>query len=99
MNNINYLASLPPLPTSSIKRIANPVHHLATIVSDLATILSHSINIFSKIIFLNFFTILIIRHYFNCLYFHILAITPKDTTIPDPTARLLLSPFSRFLSH
>ena len=99
LNNINYSASLPPLTSPSISCAANHVHHLATILSDLATILSHSTNIFSKITFLNFFTILIIRHYFNYLYFHTLDITPKDTTIPDPTVRILVSPLPHSVSH
>ena len=38
-------------------------------------------------------------HYLNYLYFHTLAITLMDTTIPDPTVRILVAPLPRPLSH
>ena len=41
-----------------------------------------------------------VRHYSNYLYyFHKLAITPKETTIPDPIVRVLVTPFPLSLSR
>ena len=97
MNNISYSASLPPLPSPSLNRTANPPHHLATIVSDLATIPSYSTSYYSTITF-QVFTILMRRH-FNYLYFHTLAMTPTSITITDTTVRILVSRLPRSLSH
>lgn len=35
-----------------------------------------------------------VRDYFNYLHFHTLAITPIDTTIPEPTVRLIAPSFT-----
>ena len=89
---------LPRLPSPYFNNTANPLPSPDNHPQQQSLLLTQP---FWQLLFYNYFpqfsAILMVRYYFNYLYFHTLAIIPTDTTISDVTVRIFVAS-PRFLS-